>query len=101
MVIVEDAEFSLDYLDPAKRSVANSVQILFKDGSQSEKVTVEYPMGHRRRRREALPLLQDKARRAFSGHFGEDKADGLMALFSDRARLEGLPCHAFVSEFVK
>ena len=60
MVIVEDAGYSKDYLDPEKRSIANAVQVFFKDGTASEKVAVEYPIGHRRRRAEAIPLLVKK-----------------------------------------
>ncbi|MET0503259.1 MAG: bifunctional 2-methylcitrate dehydratase/aconitate hydratase [Candidatus Binatia bacterium] len=60
MAIVEDAGYSKDYLDPEKRSIANAVQVFFKDGTASEKVAVEYPIGHRRRRAEAIPLLVEK-----------------------------------------
>ncbi|HEY7221108.1 MAG TPA: bifunctional 2-methylcitrate dehydratase/aconitate hydratase, partial [Candidatus Binatia bacterium] len=57
---VEDPQYSRDYLDPQKRSIANAVQVFFKDGSRSEKVAVEYPIGHRRRRAEGMPLLIKK-----------------------------------------
>src|SRR5262245_44287728 len=60
MIIIEDARYSEDYLDPEKRSIANAVQVLFKDGSATEKVAVEYPIGHRRRRAESIPLLIKK-----------------------------------------
>jgi 2-methylcitrate dehydratase len=60
MEISENKEFSQDYLDPDKRSIANSMQIFFKDGSSTEKVTVEYPLGHRRRRQEGVPVLLEK-----------------------------------------
>lgn len=57
MEVVENKEFSQDYLDPEKRSIANAIQIHFKDGSSTEKVIVEYPIGHRRRRQEGVPVL--------------------------------------------
>src|SRR5438309_764424 len=60
MLCVEDPAYSTDYLDPQKRSIANAVQVFFKDGSSTEKVAVEYPLGHRRRRAEGLPLLIKK-----------------------------------------
>ena len=60
MICVEDSQYSKDYLDPQKRSIANAVQVFFKDGSSTEKVVVEYPIGHRRRRAEGMPLLVKK-----------------------------------------
>ena len=60
MICVEDPQYSKDYLDPEKRSIANAVQVFFKDGSSTEKVVVEYPIGHRRRRAEGMPLLVKK-----------------------------------------
>ena len=80
---------------------ANAVQIFFRDGSATEKVEVEYPVGHRRRRAEGIPVLQQKARAAFAAHYGPDKAGRLMALFSDRAKLEAMPVHEFTSAFSK
>jgi 2-methylcitrate dehydratase len=56
MQVVERKQFSVDYLDPAKRSIGNSVQVFFKDGTQTEPVAVEYPIGHRRRRSEGVPV---------------------------------------------
>src|SRR5207247_4389278 len=60
MVCREDPQYSKDYLDPEKRSIANAVQVFFKDGSATEKVVVEYPIGHQRRRPEGIPLLIKK-----------------------------------------
>ena len=60
MVVVEDEQYSKDYLDPDKRSIANAVQIHFKDGTKTEKVVCEYPIGHRRRREEGLPKVIEK-----------------------------------------
>jgi 2-methylcitrate dehydratase len=60
MVVIEDARYSKDYLDPEKRSIANSVQVFFSDGTCTDKVAVEYPLGHRRRRAEGIPLLIKK-----------------------------------------
>src|SRR5205814_7314275 len=62
MVCIENKRYSKDYLDPKKRSIANQLQILFKDGSATPKVAVEYPLGHRRRRSEGIPALEAKFR---------------------------------------
>ena len=100
MVVVEDKQFSLDYMDPSKRSIANAVQVFFKDGARTERVEVHFPIGHRRRRAEGIPLLRDKARAAFTGHFGAERAGRIMGLFSERGRLEATPVHEFVGQLV-
>ena len=101
MVCVEDKKFSQDYLDPEKHSIANAVQVFFRDGRHTDKIAVEYPIGHRRRRQEGIPVLQRKAHNAFTAHYGADKAAKLMELFANRERLEATPVHAFVSHFAK
>ncbi|PTX95505.1 bifunctional 2-methylcitrate dehydratase/aconitate hydratase [Opitutus sp. ER46] len=95
MVVTEDPAYTRDYLDPAKRSIANAVQVFFRDGTATEKVVVEYPIGHRRRRAEGIPLLIQKAKSAFAAHFGPARAAELTALFADRKTLESLPVDAF------
>jgi 2-methylcitrate dehydratase len=101
MVVTEDKSYSKDYLDPEKRSIANAVQVFFKDGSKTERIEVHFPIGHRRRRAEGIPVLQQKAHDAFAAHYGKDKAAALMALFTDRAKLGAMPVHEFVGAFVK
>jgi len=101
MVVSEDPQYSRDYLDPEKRSIANAVQVFFRDGTRTDKIVVEYPLGHRRRRTEGIPVLHQKAEAAFLAHYGQTKAGELMALFADQARLEAMPVHEFVSSFVK
>jgi 2-methylcitrate dehydratase len=101
MKVTEDKSYSKDYLDPEKRSIANAVQVFFKDGSKTEKVEVHFPIGHRRRRAEGIPVLQQKARDAFAAHYGKEKAASLMTLFADRAKLEAMPVHEFVTAFMK
>jgi 2-methylcitrate dehydratase len=100
MSVTEDPHYSKDYLDPGKRSIANAVQVFFQDGSKTEKVAVEYPIGHRRRRTEGLPLLRDKAGAAFARHFGTERAQDIMALFADRRQLEAMPVHTFMDALV-
>ena len=101
MVVAEDKSYSKDYLDPEKRSIANSVQVFFKDGTKTDKVVIEYPIGHRRRRAEGIPVLAEKAKAAFTAHYGADKAAQLISLFTDRAKLEAMPVHEFVTQFSK
>ena len=100
MTVQEDKQYSRDYLDPEKRSIANAVQVFFTDGTSTPKVAVEYPIGHRRRRAEGIPVLQQKARAAFVAHFGADHAERLMQLFADRAKLAAMPVCQFMDAFV-
>ncbi len=99
MEVVENADFTRDYFDPAKRSIGNSVQVFFHDGTATEKVTVEYPVGHRRRRTEGVPLLVDKFNQALRTKLSARQSDALLALCQDRARLEGTSVSAFITEF--
>jgi 2-methylcitrate dehydratase len=101
MTVTEDPQYSKDYLDPDKRSIANAVQVFFSDGSHTAKVVVEYPLGHRRRRAEGIPILRQKAEAAFAAHFGPDRAAELMRVFADRTKLESMPVHLFMRAFVK
>ena len=100
MVVTEDKQYSRDYLDPQKRSIANALQVFFQDETKTEKIVVEYPIGHRRRRSEGIPILHQKAEAAFLAHYGAQKAGSLMALFAERAELEALPVHEFNAQFV-
>ena len=87
MTMNHDRRFTEDYIDPDKRSIANSVQVRFKDGSSTENITVEYPVGHRRRRQEAKPLLVDKFRANLSTQLDKEKVEELVKLFSDQSIL--------------
>ena len=91
MIVKEDPRYSAEYLELDKRSIANAVQVFFRDGSSTPRVEVEYPLGHRRRRAEGIPLLLDKCRTALAEVYPSDKVDTLMALFTDRPRLEATP----------
>jgi 2-methylcitrate dehydratase len=96
MEVVEEPRYSRDYLDPDKRSIANAVQVFFKDGSQTEKVEVEYPVGHRRRRAEGLPLLSEKFRRNLATRFPKKRAEALVELCLEAGRLETMAVQEFV-----
>jgi 2-methylcitrate dehydratase PrpD len=100
MTVTEDRQYSKDYLDPDQRSIANAVQVFFKDGSSTARIAVAYPLGHRRRRAEGIPILRQKAHSAFAAHFGPDQAAQLMTLFGDREKLAAMPVHEFCARFV-
>lgn len=99
MQVVEEARYSRDYLDPDKRSIANAVQIIFKDGSKSERIEVEYPLGHRRRRAEAQPHLQHKFSEAVAGVFDDAHCRAIHALFDDEEALLKMPVSQFADRF--
>jgi 2-methylcitrate dehydratase len=99
MLCVEDAQYSRDYLDPEKRSIANAVQVFFKDGTQTDKVAVEYPIGHRRRREEAVPLLKRKFQENLGMRFSKRQSAPIVDLFDDSQRLDATPVHELVDRF--
>ena len=88
MVITEDPRYSRDYLDPDKRSIANALQVRFRDGSETPRVAIEYPIGHPRRRQEALPLLEEKFCRNLGTGFTGDRLQAVMDALGDQARAE-------------
>ena len=96
MEVVENKDYTRDYLDPEKRSIGNAIQIFFRDGSATERAAVEYPVGHRRRRKEGVPLLLAKFEHALRGRIPARQAEELLALCADRARLESTPVRAFM-----
>jgi len=83
----EDVTFTQDYLDPAKRSIANALTVELTDGTVLDEVVVEYPVGHKRRRLEGWPLLDAKFRRNLARRFGADQQQRILDASSDRARL--------------
>jgi 2-methylcitrate dehydratase len=100
MQVVENPTYTKDYLDPEKRSIANAVQVFFKDGTQTARVEVEYPVGHRRRRAEAGPLLRAKFEASIKSRLPGKRGREVMALFADPARLDATPVDEFVGLFI-
>jgi 2-methylcitrate dehydratase len=100
MEVLENKGFTVDYLDPAKRSIGNSVQVFFAGGAQTRRVAVEYPLGHRRRRDQGIPLLLEKFERNVKGRIPPRNADFILALCADQARLEPTPVDRFMNLFV-
>jgi len=100
MIVLENRDYSRDYLDPQKRSIANAVQVFFKDGSTTENVVVEYPLGHRRRRAEGIPLLLEKFRRHLNHRFSSVQSERIVELCLDPQRLSQTPVDKFVDLWV-
>jgi 2-methylcitrate dehydratase len=101
MQVTEDARYTRDYLDPEKRSIANAVQVFFADGTSTPKIEVEYPVGHRRRREEGLPLLVEKFESNLATHFDPLQSGPILRLFDDRERLETMPVRDFMRMLVR
>jgi 2-methylcitrate dehydratase len=100
MTCVEDPRYTQEYLDADKRSIANAVQIFFKDGTSTAKVAVEYPIGHRRRRAEGMPLLVQKFEANLASRFNAAQCAEIMNLCNDRNRLDSTPVDKFTDMFV-
>lgn len=96
MVCVENEDYTRDYLDPEKRSIANAIQIFFSDGSQSDKIAVEYPIGHRRRREEGIPALVEKFKVNLARRFEQKKQTEILNVCLDQTQLENTAVNVFV-----
>jgi 2-methylcitrate dehydratase len=101
MQCIENKQFTQDYLDPSKRSIANALQIFYQDGTHSEKITVEYPIGHRRRRAEGIPELIKKFSKNLNREFDPEHAAKLLNLNLDYEKLAATPVNEYVDLFVK
>ncbi|HEX5513498.1 MAG TPA: bifunctional 2-methylcitrate dehydratase/aconitate hydratase [Gammaproteobacteria bacterium] len=96
MEVVENKTFTKEYLEPDKRAIGNAIQVFFRDGSSTERVQVDYPVGHRRRRAEGIPLLLEKFDAAVDGHFSEKQAAAIKAACADQQALEAMPVNEFM-----
>jgi 2-methylcitrate dehydratase len=100
MVCVENKRWSRDYLDPAKRSIANALQVFFKDGSKTDDVAIEYPVGHRRRRQEGIPLLEAKFKSNLARRLPPVRQQAILSVVQDPPRLDATPVNEFMDLFV-
>ncbi len=100
MEVVENTDYTRDYLDPQKRSIGNAVKVFFADGSATERVAVEYPIGHRRRRAEGIPILIEKFERNLRTRLSVRQSESVSALCADAARLGETPVRRFMEWFV-
>jgi 2-methylcitrate dehydratase len=100
MACVEDARFTKDYHDPEKRSIANALTLEFNDGSKFDEVVVEYPIGHKRRREDGIPLLVEKFRTNLARRFPVRQQRAILDVSLDQARLEAMPVNEYVDLYV-
>jgi 2-methylcitrate dehydratase len=96
---VEELTFTADYHDPEKRSIANSLRVELNDGSELEE-TVEYPIGHRRRRDEGMPLLVEKFKTNLRRRFNDEQQQRILAVSLDPQRLDEMPVNEYVDLYV-
>ena len=100
IVCVEDVNFTKDYHDPKKRSIANALTVEFTDGKKMKEIVVEYPIGHKRRRKEGMPVLVAKFKTNLARQFPEKQRNAIMALCLDQKKLEATPVNEFVDMMV-
>lgn len=100
IVCVEDPQFTADYHDPEKRSIANALTVEFYDGSKFDEVVCEYPIGHKRRRTDGIPLLEAKFRTNLARRFPKKQQDAILAISLDQAKLEAMAVNEYVDMYV-
>ncbi|MEY2638218.1 MAG: 2-methylcitrate dehydratase [Actinomycetota bacterium] len=101
MECVEDKQYTKDYHDPEKRSIANAVTVFFKDGSQVDEIAIEYPVGHKRRREEGIPLLLEKYRKNLARIFDESQQEAITNLTLDYEKLSNTSVSKLMDILVK
>ncbi|NLG76323.1 MAG: bifunctional 2-methylcitrate dehydratase/aconitate hydratase [Xanthomonadaceae bacterium] len=101
MRVRENPTFTQEYYDPDKRYIGNAVQIFFEDGTATDRVAIDYPLGHRRRRAEAIPVLVQKFEDAVSAHFSPKQTEAIKTTFADRSKLECLSIPELMACLVK
>ncbi|HBJ01151.1 MAG TPA: 2-methylcitrate dehydratase, partial [Lysinibacillus sp.] len=100
MVVVEKSQYTIDYLDPDKRSIANAVQVYYKDGTSSELIECEYPLGHRSRRKEAFPQIIDKFQQNISTHYSQKQLNTINEVCANKELFEQIAVHEFINLFI-
>ncbi|MFD2210319.1 bifunctional 2-methylcitrate dehydratase/aconitate hydratase [Virgibacillus halophilus] len=100
MVVTENEQYTKDYLDPSKRSIANAVQVYFKDGSVTEQVEVAYPLGHRFRREEAFPQIERKFIANIATKYTVKQSKKMEAVCFDHDKVEKMHVNAFMDLFI-
>jgi 2-methylcitrate dehydratase len=96
----EDPQFTKDYHDPEKRSIANGLTMELNDGTIIPEIKVEYPIGHRRRRTEGIPVLVEKFKTNLARCFPDRQQKAILDVCLDQAGLEKMPVHEFVDLFI-
>ncbi|MEY2679346.1 MAG: 2-methylcitrate dehydratase, partial [Actinomycetota bacterium] len=101
IICVEDLQYTKDYHDPEKRSIANAVTIIFSDGSALDEIAIEYPVGHKRRRDEGIPLLVEKYRTNLRRIFDEAQQEKIASLTLDYEKFSQTPVNEVMDLFTK
>lgn len=101
MVVRENEKYTTDYYDQEKRAIGNSIQVFFQDGSSTERIEVEYPVGHRNRRNEGIPLLEAKFKDSLRNIFDPEQAAAISAAFENPAELDRQSVDEFMQLFVR
>jgi 2-methylcitrate dehydratase len=101
IVCVEDPRFTKDYHDPDKRSIANALTVELKDGKKLKEVVVEFPIGHKRRRKDGIPLLVDKFKVNLARVFPAKQIAAILDVSLDQKKLEAMPVHEYVDLMVR
>lgn len=96
----EDPQFTLDYHDPSKRSIANALSVGFEDGTKFDEVVVEYPIGHARRRGEGAPLLIEKYKKNLARRFSKEQQEEILTYSLDREKLQNTSVNEFMDLFI-
>jgi 2-methylcitrate dehydratase len=100
MHVRENTTFTQEYYDANKRYIGNAVQVFFSDGTASRRVQVDYPIGHRKRREEGMPVLVKKFDASVAAHFSPKQTESIKAMFEDRGALGRMPVGEFVANLV-
>lgn len=100
MTVRENERFTRDYYDAEKRYIGNAVQVFFRDGSSTERIEVEFPLGHRKRRAEGIPVLLRKFESSLMGKLTDNQFKALKSLCADQEKLENTPVDDFVALLV-
>lgn len=96
MVVKENTRFTEEYYDLEKRAIGNSIQVFFNDGSKTDRIEVNYPIGHRNRREEGIPVLREKFAASTRQHFGHDDGERILGNFEEPSSLDSMPVIEFM-----
>lgn len=99
MTVSENPQFTKDYFDPGKRFIGNSLQVFFKDGTSTRQVSIDYPIGHRKRRAEGIPVLIRKFEAALRSHLPAQRVQEILTICANPAQFDAMPAHKFLGLF--
>ena len=100
MTVVENPTFTQEYYAPDKRYIGNAIKVTFKDGT-AQRIAVDYPIGHRKRRAEGMPVLVKKFEQSVAAHYSAKQGKEIVDLFGDSRRLDAMPVREFMDRWVK